>query len=134
MNRDSTNATVVVVDDDLALRESLGALISTASYRYWGFASAEDLLSHAFPSPPCCLLLDIDLPGMSGLELQRALAARALIMPIVFLSGHSDMAIANTALKHGAVDFLHKPVDPLRLLDRIGYALRPSSAKWISTR
>jgi FixJ family two-component response regulator len=116
---------VFVVDDDVSVRESLELLIRTAGWRPETFASAQDFLSHPRPTVPSCLVLDVRLPGLNGLELQRQLVDRAE-MPIVFITGHGDVPMSVQAMKAGAVEFLTKPFEEDVLLDAIRGALERS--------
>lgn len=115
--------TVFVVDDDAGIRDALSLLISLHGLRAQVFASAEDFLDTYRPEWRGCLLTDLQMPGMSGLELQAELAARAITLPVVVLTAHGDVATTRTALKSGAVDFLEKPVDDALLIDVLGNAM-----------
>jgi FixJ family two-component response regulator len=114
---------VFVVDDDAAVRESLDLLISSAGWRPQTFASAEDFLSHPSVPVPSCLVLDISLPALNGLELQERVAAERIGMPIIFVTGHADVSMAVRAMKGGAVEFLTKPFRDEALLIAIANAL-----------
>ena len=116
---------VFVVDDDVSVRESLELLIRTAGWRPETFASAQEFLSHPHPAVPCCLVLDVTLPGLSGLELQEQLADRT-DMPIIFITGHGDVPMTVQAMKAGAVEFLTKPFSDAVLLDAIRDAIERS--------
>ena len=118
---------VFVVDDDVSVRESLELLISTAGWQPETFASAQEFLSRLRPTVPCCLVLDVTLPGLSGLELQQQLAERT-DMPIIFITGHGDVPMTVQAMKAGAVEFLTKPFKDDVLLDAIRGALERSRA------
>jgi len=118
---------VFVVDDDVSVRESLELLISTAGWRPEVFASAQEFLSRPLPTVPCCLVLDVRLPGLSGLELQQQLAERT-DMPIIFITGHGDVPMTVQAMKAGAVEFLTKPFRDDVLLDAIRAAIERSRA------
>jgi FixJ family two-component response regulator len=118
---------VFVVDDDVSVRESLELLITTAGWYPETFASAQEFLSRARPATPCCLVLDVTLPGLSGLELQEQLAERT-DMPIVFITGHGDVPMTVQAMKAGAVEFLTKPFNDAVLLDAIRGAIERSRA------
>jgi len=109
--------TVFVVDDDPAVRRFLHGLISSVNLRVELFDSAHSFLDGHVPETPGCLLLDIRMPGMSGLELQKELATRKIDLPIVFLTGHGDVQIAVSAMKAGAYDFVEKPFNNELLLD-----------------
>ena len=115
--------TVYVVDDDASMRKSLRRLLGTAGYQVETFASADEFLAHAPSSEPGCLLLDLKMPGRSGLELQDALVAARKLIPIVFVTGHGDVATSVRAMKGGAVDFLTKPYSPDELLEAVGRAM-----------
>ena len=118
---------VFVVDDDVSVRESLELLISTAGWQPETFASAQEFLSRLRPTVPCCLVLDVTLPGLSGLELQQQLAERT-DMPIIFITGHGDVPMTVQAMKAGAVEFLTKPFKDDVLLDAIRGAIERSRA------
>jgi FixJ family two-component response regulator len=118
---------VFVVDDDVSVRESLELLIRTAGWRPETFASAKEFLSRPRPTVPRCLVLDVTLPGLSGLELQEQLAERT-DMPIIFITGHGDVPMTVQAMKAGAVEFLTKPFMDAVLLDAIRGALERSRA------
>jgi FixJ family two-component response regulator len=114
---------VYILDDDLRVREALAALLASAGYRVRAFASAQDYLAYTRPNVPGCLVLDLDLPGMSGLELQRELAGTHG-PPIVFLTGHGDIPSTVKAMKGGAVEFLAKPFDEGTLIQAIDTAIK----------
>ena len=116
---------VFVVDDDVSVRESLELLIRAAGWQPETFASAQTFLSRPRPTVPCCLVLDVTLPGLSGLELQQQLAGRT-DMPIIFITGHGDVPMTVRAMKAGAVEFLTKPFTNDVLLDAIGGAIERS--------
>jgi len=116
---------VFVVDDDVSVRESLELLIRTAGWQPETFASAQAFLSRPRPTVPCCLVLDVTLPGLSGLELQQRLVERT-DMPIIFITGHGDVPMSVQAMKAGAVEFLTKPFTNDVLLDAIGGAIKRS--------
>ena len=118
---------VFVVDDDVSVRESLELLIRAAGWRAQTFGSAQDFLSHPRPTVPSCLVLDVSLPGLSGLELQKQLAERT-DMPIIFITGHGDVPMTVQAMKAGAVEFLTKPFKDTVLLEAIGSAIEQSRA------
>ena len=118
---------VFVVDDDVSVRESLELLISAAGWQPETFASAPEFLSRSRPTGPCCLVLDVTLPGLSGLELQQQLAERT-DMPIIFITGHGDVPMTVEAMKAGAVEFLMKPYEDTVLLEAIRAALERSRA------
>ena len=116
---------VFVVDDDVSVRESLELLISTIGWQLETFASAQEFLSRPRATVPCCLVLDVTLPGLNGLELQQRLAERT-DMPIIFITGHGDVPMSVQAMKAGAVEFLTKPFKDDVLLDAIRSALERS--------
>jgi FixJ family two-component response regulator len=117
------NALIHVVDDDESLRDSLLDLLRAAGFDAAGYGSTGAFLLQPLPARPGCLLLDVRLPGPSGLELQAALRERGVALPIVFLTGHADVPTTVRAVKAGAVDVLEKPVARERLLAAIGAAL-----------
>jgi DNA-binding NtrC family response regulator len=114
-----TGALVYVVDDDLSAREGVAALIRSAGLMAKTFASAEEFLAAPRPKMPSCLVLDVSLPGVSGLDLQQELAESAVQIPIIFLTGHGDIPMTVRALKAGAANFLTKPFDDEELLNAI---------------
>lgn len=116
--------TVFVVDDDAGIRDALSLLISLRGLRAQVFASAEDFLATYQPQWRGCLLADLQMPGMSGLDLQAELKARGHTLPVVVLTAHGDVATTRAALKNGALDFLEKPVDDAVLIDVLGNAIR----------
>jgi len=117
------DAMVFVVDDDAPLRESLQDLLQSVGLRVAAFASAQEFLRSTRPEVPSCLVLDVRLPGLSGLELQQRLAAGDMAMPIIFITGHGDIPMSVRAMKAGAVEFLPKPFRDQDLLDAIQQAL-----------
>jgi FixJ family two-component response regulator len=119
---------VFVVDDDRSYRRSLERLLRTAGYHTQSFVSAEEFLQSAPPELPACLVCDISLPGLSGLDLQRELARRRWRPPIIFFTGHGDIPISVQAMKAGAFDFLNKPFRAKKLLDAIEQALKSDRA------
>ena len=121
------SAIVFVVDDDMSVRESLESLIRNAGWLAELFASGQEFLARPRLTVPCCLLLDVSLPGLSGLELQRQIAERTE-MPIIFITGHGDVPMTVQAMKAGAVEFLTKPLRRDVLLDAIRDALERSRA------
>jgi len=114
---------VYVVDDDEAVRDSIGMLLETVDIPYVTFPDAQSFLQAVDPADVNCLVLDIRMPGMSGLELQEKLGAMHVDVPIVFITGHGDIPMAVEAMRRGAVDFLRKPFRDQELLDRIQEAL-----------
>ena len=120
-------ATVFVVDDDISVRESLELLIRSAGWVPDTFASAQDFLARPRVAVPCCLVLDVSLPGLNGLELQQQLAQRTE-MPIIFITGYGDVPMSVRAMKAGAVEFLTKPFKDDVLLEAIRGAIDRSRA------
>ncbi|HTP24762.1 MAG TPA: response regulator transcription factor [Anaeromyxobacteraceae bacterium] len=118
---------VFVVDDDESVREALKSLLRSVGLRVEVFASAPEFLARPRSEGPACLVLDVRLPGLSGIELQRALVERNLYIPIVFLTGHGDIPMTVRAIKAGAVEFLTKPFHDQELLDAIQQALAQDS-------
>ena len=116
-------ALVGIVDDDPSVRKGLARLVKGAGYRVEVFASAREFLARPQQEDPSCLLLDVRMPGLTGLELQEALAIAGRRMSIVFVSGHGDVVGSVKAMKGGATDFLTKPVDARELLDAIERAV-----------
>ncbi|HMF95622.1 MAG TPA: response regulator transcription factor [Vicinamibacterales bacterium] len=120
-------AIVFVVDDDISVRESLELLVKSAGWKAETFESAKDFLSRPRVTVPCCLVLDVSLPGLNGLELQQQLAERTE-MPIIFITGYGDVPMTVRAMKAGAVEFLTKPFKADVLLDAIRHAIERSRA------
>ena len=116
-------STVFIVDDDQAVRTGLQELVTSIRLRAETFATAPEFLDAYDPARPGCLLLDVRLPGMSGLRLQDELIARGVDLPVIFISGHGDLPMAVEVMKKGAFDFIEKPVGDQALLDRINAAL-----------
>jgi FixJ family two-component response regulator len=114
---------VFVVDDDAAARSSLESLLNSVGLRVQAFTSGMEFLEHSLPDAPCCLVLDVRLPQISGIELQRDLTARGISIPIIFITGHGDIPMSVEAMKAGAMEFLTKPFRGQVLLDAIHKAL-----------
>jgi FixJ family two-component response regulator len=114
---------VFIVDDDEAVRASLKLLLKSVGIGATALGSAQDFLARHDATQPGCLVLDIRMPGMSGLELQQALNLRGAIIPVIFITGHGDVPMAVEAMKHGAFDFLQKPFRDQELIDRVQLAL-----------
>ena len=127
MNPEEENAIVFAVDDDASMREALSRLFRSIGMRAQIFASAREFLMFRRPDAPACLVLDVRLPGLSGLDLQRQLAAADCTIPIIFVTGHGDIPMSVEAMKAGAVEFLTKPFRDQALLDAIHLALRRDS-------
>jgi FixJ family two-component response regulator len=114
---------VLVVDDDPSLREALGRLFRSVDLEPKLFPSVADLLLNKFPDAPCCLVLDIRLPGVSGLDFQTQLANSDIHVPIIMMTGHGDIPMSVRAMKGGAVDFLTKPFRDQDMLDAVAQAI-----------
>src|SRR5919109_514721 len=114
---------VLVVDDDPAVRDAMRSLLASVGLRVETFKSAQEFLSTRRPEAPACLVLDVRLPGLSGLDLQRELRRSGAPIPIVFVTGHGDVPITVEAMKGGAVEFLTKPFRDQQLLDAIQLAI-----------
>jgi two-component system response regulator FixJ len=114
---------VMVVDDDSGVRNAMRALLKSVGLNAVLFASAQEFLAAYDPLQPGCLLLDIRMPGMSGMDLQQELNLRGAVIPVIFMSGHADIPMAVEAMQHGAFDFLQKPFRDQELLDRIHRAI-----------
>lgn len=114
---------VVIVDDDEGVRDSLGMLLESVGLSYRLYSNAAELLEEIDGSLRGCLVLDIRMPGMSGLELQAELRRREILLPIIFITGHGDIGMAVKAMRLGALDFIPKPYHEQELLDRIHEAL-----------
>jgi len=119
----STAPLIHVIDDDESLRPALLRLLAAAGFEARGYASAGDFLLHPPSDRPGCVLLDVRMPGPSGLELQEAMRDRGIDLPIVFLTGHADVSSSVRAMKAGAVDFLEKPVDRDALMGALARAM-----------
>ena len=120
---DKAKATVFVVDDDDAVCKSLGMLVEEAGMNVQAFSSAREFLDAYDPTTPGCLIVDVRMPGMNGLELQAELAKRRLYIPTIVITGHADVPIAVQAVKNGAVNFLEKPFSDNALLNDIRKAI-----------
>jgi FixJ family two-component response regulator len=120
----TAKSTVFLVDDDASVRRALARLIKSAGYHVQTFASAREFLDGgSLNEGPGCLVLDVRLPGLSGIDLQRELQRTRLILPVIFITGHGDIPMSVNAMKAGAVDFLQKPVRDADLLRAIEQAL-----------
>jgi two-component system, LuxR family, response regulator FixJ len=128
MNTPPDQCLVHVVDDDAGLRRSLRFLLESVGWTVQLHASAEEFLEVvAPPSQPCCVLLDIRMPAMSGLELQQVLRERGIALQIIFMTGHADVSMAVQAMKSGAADFIEKPFKDQIVLDAVAAAIRRSA-------
>lgn len=125
----SAEPTVFVVDDDQAVRQSLGLLIKSVGLQVMTYASAQEFLDRYNPAQPGCLVLDVRMPGISGIELQRTLRERSMRIPIIIVTGHGDVPIAVRAMKDGAMEFMEKPFSQQLLLEHIRAALA-QDAQW----
>jgi FixJ family two-component response regulator len=114
---------IFVVDDDPSVRKSLTRVMTSAGYTVEAFASARDFLTREPFVGPCCLVLDVRMPGLTGLDLQEALAGQGHRMPIVFITGHGDISMSVKAMKGGAADFITKPFDVEKLLEAVERAV-----------
>ena len=121
---------IYVIDDDEAVRDSMGMLLESADLPYRCFASADRFFAEHDGSQRGCLVLDIRMPGMNGIELQQKLAQMGSSLPIIFITGHGDVPMAVEAMRRGALDFLRKPVNEENFLERIIYALDRESGDW----
>lgn len=122
-NAETQEPLVIILDDDASLRDALSSLLRSVGMRVQVFTSARDMLEFDLPDVPSCLVLDVRLPGFSGLELQTQLNAAKVHLPIIFISGHGDIAMTVKAMKAGAVDFLAKPFRDQDLLDAVASAI-----------
>jgi FixJ family two-component response regulator len=120
----SASAFVHIVDDDRAVREAIGDLLQSIDYRVALYASVSEFLKSERPDAPACLVLDVRLPGTSGLELQAYLAGTNVGLPVILMTGYGDIPMAVRAMKLGAVDFLTKPIRNQDLLDAVSAAIR----------
>ena len=118
-----SDAIIAIVDDDASVREGLQSLIRSAGWRVETFVSAQEFLGRLGAEAPSCLILDLQLPGLSGLDLQKRMAEVGLEIPIVFLTGHGNIPASVQAMKAGAVEFLTKPLDEQKLLQAIQEAI-----------
>lgn len=123
MMQNNPDPVVFLVDDDAAVRDALGTLIETAGFQVEKFDCAEEFLSAYAPGRSGCLVADIRMPGMSGLDLQETLNAKGIQIPIIFITGHGDVPMSAKAFRAGAMDFIEKPVDDSQLVNRIQEAL-----------
>jgi two-component system, LuxR family, response regulator FixJ len=127
---DDNQQLVYVIDDDEAVRDSMGMLLESAELPYRCFDNARSFLDEHDDSQRGCLVLDIRMPGMTGLELQQRLASIGSSLPVIFITGHGDVPMAVEAMRQGALDFLRKPVNETDFLERIAYALDLESGNW----
>jgi two-component system response regulator FixJ len=130
MNVQSPGQLVYLIDDDEAVRDSMCMLLESADLPYRCFDSADHFFAARDGSERGCLVLDIRMPGMTGLELQARLAQIGSSLPIIFITGHGDVPMAVEAMRQGALDFLRKPVNEEHFLERIASALDQESGSW----
>ena len=121
--------TVIVVDDDASMREALQSLLRSVGLQVLAFDSVAAFLQAAVPDGPCCLVLDVRMPGQGGLELQEELARAKNHLPIIFMTGHGDIPMSVRAMKAGAIEFLPKPFRDQDMVDAIGVALERDRAR-----
>ena len=121
--------TLLIVDDDAGIRESISSLVRSVGFQAKPMASVDEFLQLGRPQSPCCLVLDVRLPGRSGLDLQRELADRRVQIPIVFITGHGDIPMSVQAMKGGAIEFLTKPFRDQDLLDAVQLGLTRDRAR-----
>jgi two-component system response regulator FixJ len=121
---------IYVIDDDEAVRDSMGMLLESADLPYRCFPSADSFFNEHDGSQRGCLVLDIRMPGMTGIDLQQRLTQVGSNLPIIFITGHGDVPMAVEAMRRGAFDFLRKPVNEENFLERIAYALDQESGDW----
>ena len=122
----SDQPTVLIIDDDSRMREAMQRLLKTVGLHSESFATPQDFLRHKLPDVPSCLVLDVRLPGMSGLDVQSKLNEAGVQIPIIFITGHGDIPMTVKAMKSGAVEFLTKPFRDQDLIDAIQQALKKS--------
>ena len=136
MNRpaDQDRPLVVIVDDDAAVRTSIEELMLSVGIEAAGFGSTRELLEAKLPERPGCLVLDVRMPGSSGLDLQQHLAAAGNAKPIIFLTGHGDIPMSVQAMKAGAIDFLTKPVRDQSLLDAVALGIERDLAQRVGAQ
>ena len=123
---DKPSQVVFIIDDDVSMREAISRLLNAVGLRTQTFASARDFLSSRLPDVPGCVVLDVRLPDLSGLDLQREMVGRGIHVPIVFITGHGDIPMSVQAMKAGAVEFLTKPFRDQDLLDAVRSGLHRS--------
>ncbi|MFQ6186293.1 response regulator transcription factor [Sinorhizobium meliloti] len=119
----------ILVDDDATVRDALEELLNSVGIDTISFSSGQEVLEATLPDRPGCLVLDVRMPGLSGLDLQHRLASKGILTPVVFLTGHGDIAMSVQAMKAGAVDFLTKPVRDQTFLDAVSTAIATDLAR-----
>ena len=130
MNEVTNQQLVYIIDDDEAVRDSMSMLLESADIAHCSFDNAQDFFDHYDGSQRGCLVLDIRMPGMSGMELQQQLLQLSSTLPVLFITGHGDVPMAVDAMRNGAVDFLRKPVNETDLMERIQQALNDETGHW----
>jgi FixJ family two-component response regulator len=130
MEKKNNNSVIYLVDDEHAIRDSLSLLFKSAGLAVKCYESAEKFLNDFDSEQPGCLILDILMPSMSGIELQEKLLEQGTLIPIIFISGHGDVSLSTKAFKQGAMDFFEKPFDNEIFLDRVKEALEKSHTDW----
>jgi len=130
MNQSEQQQLVYIIDDDEAVRDAMSMLLASDSIDHCRFQSASDFLTTYDGSQRGCLVLDIRMPGMSGLELQAKLKETGCNLPVIFMTGHGDVPMAVEAMRQGAVDFMRKPISETDLLERIRQALQEEAGNW----
>jgi FixJ family two-component response regulator len=123
MSKEPAKSIVFIVDDDASMRQALARLFRSVDLEVEAFGSTADMLRHEFPDAPSCLVLDVRLPGLSGLDFQAELTRAGIKIPIIFMTGHGDVPMSVKAMKAGAVDFLTKPFRDQDMLDAVGLAI-----------
>jgi len=124
---------VFLIDDDASVREGVADLLRSVGLQVRSFASPQEFIDSKRPDAPGCLVLDVRLPGPSGLELQRVLASSNIELPIVFISGHGDIAMSVRAIKSGAIEFLTKPLNEQQLLDAVHTGIEQDRSRRLET-
>jgi FixJ family two-component response regulator len=126
---ETTDPIAILVDDDTAVRDALEELLNSVGIESVSYSSAQEFLDARLPDRPGCIVLDVRMPGLSGLDLQHLLATKGVLIPVVFLTGHGDIAMSVQAMKAGAVDFLTKPVRDQTILDAVSAAIAADIAR-----
>jgi FixJ family two-component response regulator len=129
VSESSKTPVVTLVDDDIHVREAMGNLLNSVGIETQAYASAREFLNAALPDRPGCLVLDVRMPGLSGLDLQQHLKNKGVHTPVVFLTGHGDIAMSVEAMKAGALDFLTKPVRDQTFLDAVMKAIATDTVR-----
>jgi FixJ family two-component response regulator len=127
--KEDLRRTVCVVDDDETIREVLATVFGAEGFGVSVFESGEDFLASSFDVPPACVLLDVLMPGKSGLEVLKEFNGRSAGAPVIMISGSADIPMAVDAIRHGALDFIEKPFDPFAIVGRVREALAASGAR-----